>query len=276
MQSKNLRLILTNQHDNGYVSASSEALPARYTQVSARARPWRSSGLGEQIITTDLPGAEYLDAVVLYRHNLSGTATVRLELMNGTKGVVYDSGEVASNKELTPLGKFQFGIDPWGATKLDAIPIGQVAFWIPRTPADSYRITINDAENPDGYIEVGRIIAGEAFSPKFNAAYGLELTWREASEHRRTEGGSLRTVGNGNLSRQLPIDLDFIDKYDRRQLTDELLRIGKRGDVYVSVFPETGGLDEAEYAFMGRRDNDYAHTHDFYANWKSQLTFVEV
>lgn len=275
MRSKNLRLILTNQHDDGFVTATSEALPARYTQVSGRARPWRSTDTSEQVITCDLTDVKYLDAVVLYRHNLSDTATVKVELMNGTKGVVYDSGEVASN-ETIPLGKFRFGIDPWGATSLGAIPIEQVAFWLPRTPADSYRITINDADNPADYIEVGRIIAGETFSPKYNAAYGLELTWREASEHRRTEGGSLRTIGDGNLSRQLPVNLDFIEKHDRRQLTDELLRIGKRGDIYVSVFPETGGLDEAEYAFLGRRDNDYTHTHDFYGNWKSQLTFVEV
>ena len=63
---------------------------------------------------------------------------------------------------------------------------------------------------------------------------------------------------------------------DRRKLTDQLLRIGMRGDVYISVFPEKGGLDEAEYAFLGRRENDYSHTHSFYNNWKSQLVWIEV
>ena len=271
---KNLRLIMTNLHDTGYVTATSEALPAAYTQRSARVRPWRSADTSEQTITATLPAAKYLDAVVLYRHNLTGAAIARMEYLHGNN-VVYDSGVVASSDTI-PLGQFRFGVDPWGATTVGAIPIQQVAFWTPRTLADGYRITLTDPDNPDGVLEVGRIIAGETFSPKFNAAYNLELDWQEASEHRRTEGGSLRTVGDDSLARRLPIDLSFIDAYDRRQLTDQLLRIGKRGDVYISVFPEKGGLDEAEYAFMGRRENNYAHTHDFFGNWKSQLVWIEV
>lgn len=272
--SKNLRLILRNLHDTGYVTATSEALPAAYTQRSARVRPWRSSDATEQTITTALPQAAYLNAVVLYRHNLTGAATARLELLfNGA--VVYDSGLVASS-DVIPLGTFRFGVDPWGATTTGAIPIQQVAFWVPTTLATGYRITLSDESNPAGALEIGRIIAGETFSPKFNLSYDLELEYQEASEHRRTEGGSLRTVGDDSLARRLPINLDFIEPHDRRRLTDQLLRIGKRGDVYISVFPESGGLDEAEYAFMARRDNNYAHTHNFYNNWTSQLTWLEV
>ena len=147
---------------------------------------------------------------------------------------------------------------------------------MPTIRADSYRITISDPDNPDGFIEVGRIIAGETFSPKFNVSYGLELEYQESSEHRRTEGGSLRTIGDDSLARRLPINLDWLEAPDRRRMSDELLRIGKRGDIYISVFPESGGLDEAEYAFMARRENNHAHTHDFYANWSSHPVFVEV
>ena len=271
---KNLRLIIKNVHDTGYVTATSEALPAAYSQRSARVKPWRSVGTDPQTLTTALPKAEYIDSVVIYRHNLTGSATARLRLFKS--GVeVRDTGVVASS-DIIPLGVFRFGVDPWGATTTGAVPIQQIAFWIPLTLADEYRITINDPTNPDNCLEIGRIIAGETFSPKFNPSYDLTLEWQEASEHRRTEGGSLRTVGDDSLARRLPIDLNWLDARDRRKLSDQLLRIGKRGDVYISVFPEKGGLDEAEYAFLGRRENDYSHTHNFYNNWKSQLVWIEV
>lgn len=271
--SKNLRLIMTNLHDSAYVTATSEALPVEYTKRSERVRTWRSTDTTQQVITATFPGSMFLDAVVLYRHNLSSLSRIRVELLSG-EDVVHDTGEV-NVSGLIPLGKFRFGIDPWGATSTDELPIKQAPFWLPLVAVTGYRITITDPDNSHGYLEIGRIIAGQVVSPKFNAAYGLQLEWQDFSEHRRTEGHSLRTIGEG-IARRLPIDLNFMDAADRRKFTNEFLRNGKRSDVYISVFPEKGGLDEGEYAFLARRDNNYAHTHDFYQNWKTQIIFVEV
>lgn len=269
----NLRFILTNLHDRAYVTATSEALPVAYTQRSERVRTWRSTDTTAQVITAGLPSVEFISAVVLYRHNLSGVATARLELLSGGD-VVYDTGQRAVTDTL-PLGKFRFGVDAWGGSTDDAIPIKHFSFWAPTTAADGYRVTLIDPGNTDGHLEVGRIIAGQTFSPRYNAAYGLQLEYQDFAEHRRTEGNSLRTVGEG-LARRMTLDLNFLDGYDRRRLTSGLLKAGKRGDVYISVMPEKGGLDEAEYAFLARRESNHTHTHDFYQNWQSQIALVEV
>lgn len=270
---ENIRFIITNHHDSAYVTATTEALPAAYTQRSERVRTWRSTDASEQVITASLASAAFLEGIVLYRHNLSSSARVRVEVLNG-EDVAYDSGEV-NVSGLIPLGEFRFGVDPWGATSTGDLPIKQAPFWFRSMAATDYRITINDPDNTDGYIEIGRIIAGPVISPKYNPPYGLQLEWQDFAEHRRTEGMSLRTTGEG-IARSLPVDLNFMDRYDREALSSAFLRNGKRSDIYVSVYPEQGGFGEGEHAFLARRENNFAHTHDFFGNWKTQIALVEV
>ncbi|MCL7931675.1 hypothetical protein [Halomonas llamarensis] len=269
----NMRLIIDNVHDSATLTATSEALPVAYTQRSGRAYPWRSADTGTQVIEATLMGPQYLDTGVLYRHNLSASATVQMEFLYDAD-VVRDTG-VQSAAELIPPPLLRLGIDPWGASYNDKIPVAVQPYWITPTFATGYRITINDPANPDGYIQVGRVIAGLSFSPRYNFSYGVKLEWVEQVEHRRTEGGSLRSIGEG-LARRLTLELNYLPEADRTTLTTELVKRGKGADIFISLYPEQGGIKEIEHTFLARRDTSYAHTHDFYNNWQSSLPFLEV
>ncbi|NWO11726.1 hypothetical protein HLV40_15145 [Chromohalobacter salexigens] len=274
MSYPNMRLIIDNVHDAASLTATSEALPVDYTQRSGRSYVWRSTDTAEQIIEATLSGTQYIDAIVLYRHNLSASATVRVELLNGGS-VVYDSGASAVAELITPPS-LRVGIDPWGATYNDAIPVALTMFWLPITAVTGYRITIDDPANPDGFIQVGRIISGLSFSPRYNPAYGVQLTWQEGAENRRTEAGSLRTITSNSKARLLNIDLNHLPNSDRVTLTTELVKRGMGSDVFVSLYPEQGGVKEIEHAFLAKRNSDFSSTHDFYANWQSTIPFLEV
>lgn len=268
-----LRMIVDNVHDNATVTATSEALPAAYTQRAGRSYVWRSTDLTEQVLTATLPSPKFVDAIVLYRHNLSSSSRVRVELLNDVD-VVHDSGSV-NISGLVALGDFRFGVDPWGATLTDKVPIQQAAFWVEATPITGYRVTITDPKNLHDSMEVGRIIAGTTVEPQFNAAYGLSLEWMDFSEHLRSEGNSLRTLGGG-IARRLSFDLSYMDTNGRAALSRAFLGKSKGSDVYVSVYPEVGGMQEAEHAFLARRDDSYQHTHNFFSNWQVPITFLEV
>lgn len=270
----NMRLIIDNVHDTASLTATSEALPVAYTQRNGRAYPWRSVNTATQVIEATLMGLEYLDAVVLYRHNLSASATVQIELLNGAD-VVHDTG-VQSAAELIPPPLLRLGVDPWGASYNDKIPVAVQPYWITPTFATGYRITINDPANPGGYIQVGRVIAGLSFSPRYNFSYGVKLEWVELIEHRRTEGGSLRSIGGEGLARLLTLDLNYLSEADRTTLTTELVKRGMSADIFISAYPEQGGIKEIEHTFLARRDTSYSHTHDFYNNWQSSLPLLEV
>lgn len=271
--SDNIRLIINNEHDGATLTATSEAMAVAYTQRSGRSYVWRSTDLAPQTITATLPGVRYLSGVVVYNHNLSSSGQIRIEyLLDGA--VVYDSGAIIA-ADLIPLGTWQVGIDPWGEQDLTELPTVQLNVWTNATLADSYRITLDDSSSSDGYLQVSRIFAGIAYSPEFNPQYGLSLEWQDFAENRRTESGSLRTVGNGT-ARRLTFDLDFLSRAGLNQLSRELLRTGKARDIYVSVYPGKGGMLEAEHAFVARRGNDYSHSHSFFDNWQAAIEFQEV
>lgn len=274
---KNLRIIFDNVHDAATtLTATSEAssqLSIDKTQRSGRSYVWRSLDTSPQVVTASFDNPLSINGVVIYQHNLSNLAKVRVEYIRNNN-VIYDSGELIA-AELVPLGEWEAGIDPWGGSQVIQLPNVQLSVLTPSVFIDGYKITIDDPANPDGFIQVQRIVAGKYYSPKFNASYNPSLYWVDSSEHRRTEAGSTNTI-DGNLYRRLSINLDFLDAADRSELTLKALTSGKSSDVFISLFPDTGGIDEAEYEFLARRENDYGHTHNYFNNWQNQLVFIEV
>lgn len=272
--SENMRIIFDNLHDDSTLTATSEALPVSYTQRSGRSYVWRSTSTAGQVITAMLPSPKYINSVILLRHNISVSGTVRVELLlNGS--VVYDSGE-AFPSELKPLGEFIAGVDPWGLSDLALLPAKQFAVWLPQIVlCDSYRITIDDASNPDGYIQTGRIFAGQYYSPVTNPAYGMSLEWQDFGDNVRTESGSLRTVGRGS-ARQMSFDIEVLAQQGFSDLTLQLTRAGKESDVYITMYPEQRGVLEAAHAFVAKRASNYTTANDRYRNWRAPLTFDEV
>lgn len=269
----NLRMIIENAHDDAMLTATSEALPVAFTQRSGRSYVWRSTSLDEQVITASFSEPRFLSAMVLYNHNLTSEGTIRVEyLLEGE--TVYDSGTIIA-ADIIPLGVWRAGIDPWGAQDVTELPIAQYNVWTESTLVDGYRITLNDANHPDGYLQIARIITGVAYSPRFNASYGVELEWVDFAENTRTESGSLRTIGEG-MARRLTFDLSHLSGAGLGELSREMLKARKRQDIYVSLYPEAGSIKEAEHAFVARRDNNYGHTHDRARNWQNQMVLEEV
>lgn len=269
-----MRLVVSNLNDAATLAATSEALPIEYTQRSGRAYVWRSTDTATQVITGTWSSTNFIDAFTLYRHNLSPSATVRFELLQDAE-VVYDSGAVAT-AELIPPPLLRVGIDPWGATYNDEIAVPLTSLWLDPSAGNSFRITITDPANPAGFLQVGRIIIGLSISLQYNPVYGATMTWLENAEQVRTEGGSLRTITSGGQARLLSVDQNTLPESDRVKLTTELVKRGKQADIFVSLYPEQGGVKELEHAFLSRRQNDYGTTHDRFANWQTALEFLEV
>lgn len=270
--SKNLRIIFNNQHDIATLSATSEALPIEHTQRSGRSYAWRSADVAPQIITASIPPT-YLSALVLLQHNISLTGSVRVELLL-SGSVVCDSGRKMPS-EAKPLGEWVVGVDAWAVSDLSELPSRQYVHWMDRLElCDSYRITIEDAANPLGFIQLGRIFSGQYYSPEYNPVYGLSFELDEFTELVRTESGSSRSVGEGS-TRTVSFDLDFLNKNGMEELALALVGAGKRAEVYLNVYPEQGGITEAIHAFSAKRRSNFAQQHNFFNNWASSMTFEE-
>lgn len=274
MTNPNMRMIVSNLNDIATLTATSEALPVAYTQRSGRAYVWRSTDTATQVINGAWASPQFIDSATIYRHNLSQNASFRFEaFLDGA--TVVDSGPTVTAELITPPS-LRVGIDPWGATYNDAIAVPLKSIWFPPTLADSYRITITDPANPAGFLQIGRLIVGLSISLEYNPRYGVTQEWIEDAEQVRTEGGSLRTISSGGQARLLSVDQGTLSDADRVKLTTELVKRGKQADIFVSLYPEQGGVKELEHAFLSRRRNNYATTHDRFANWQTALEFLEV
>lgn len=270
-----IRIIMDNQHDLATLTASSAQAPVEYTQIKGRSYSWRGGSARNEQVTAMLENPDFISAVVVYGHNLSSVGTVQVEyLFEGA--VVYDTGPIVA-ADIIPLGVWRAGIDPWGGQDLSALPSIHYNVWTEPTLIDGYRLTFDDPGNHGGYIQVGRIFSGIPYSPpkKMNVEFGVKLAWQFRGEKQRTESGSLRHIGGG-VSRRLTFDLNHLDDEEYSILTQELLKAGVSKDVYINIFPETGGVKEASHAFVAMRDGDYEHVHDRHNNWRSPHVYLEV
>ncbi|MBL4781667.1 MAG: hypothetical protein JKX92_05440 [Porticoccaceae bacterium] len=268
-----LRFIIENQHASAVVSATSEALPASYTRDSRRAYAWRSTGTASQTISATPVAAVSANGLAIVRHNLSAGATVRLQLkLNGA--TVYDSAALAVGEPI-PAGVWRAGIDAYGATYNELLDPQIFNHWFTVTHFDEYLIIIDDPSNLAGFLQIGQIFIGQAFEPRYNMSFGLQLEWLEQTEHLRSDAGSLRSEGTQAKHRRLHLGLDWLDPGDRTSLTVGFFAAGKGADIFVSAYPEAGGMLEIEHAFVGRRRDDLGFTHPFHNNWQTRLVFDE-
>lgn len=276
MAKNQLRILADNLHDTATLTATSESLPITNTQISRRSSVWRSTSAAEQIITGDLAVPGNINCIAVFRHNLGANGITRIEVLSG-ETVLYDTGPV-STAIYIPAGIWRAGIDPWEATYNDQLP-GNTPLsivWLPSIAnATGYRITLGVAYEY-GYHEVGRIIAGAYFSPAVNFSWSPKVEWIETAEHLRTEGGTLYTVGGGDIYRRISINLDWLSDADRTQLISQLGKAGQSADLLVSLYPEGSTMAALEHTMVCRRIVTLSTTHDRFSNWKLPLTFEEI
>lgn len=229
-------------------------LPVTNLQVEGRGRVARTAdATGSKVINGDLAGVSALSGLVLYNHNLSGTALLRLQAWDGlsqTGTMVYDSGSVNATPPVG-WGDFGWGAIPWGANIFYSWGRAFTDLWFPAVGALSFRITITDTSNPDGYLQIKRLLLGPYFEPFVNLEVGMQLHWEDNSEQTRTAGGSLRT-DNQVLYRVLRGKLAGLKATERAPWMDLLRQIGKRSEVFISVYPDAGGKLERDHAVLGK------------------------
>ncbi|MFG1487652.1 hypothetical protein ABMA58_00210 [Oceanospirillum sp. HFRX-1_2] len=277
MNKRNLRLLAHNAHDQATLTATSEALPIANTQRSERPMVWRSTDLSEQVIEAQLATGAVIDCVALVRHNLGASGLRRIELLY-QGDVVYDSGPEPT-AILIPAGVWRAGVDAWGATYNDQLPVDSAVtvHWVPQQLlVTGYRITLTSA-NPDGFMQIGRIFAGASFSPEVNFDWSPKVEWQEQGEHLPTEGGSLRTVGLSGLRRKVDLQLSWLSDSDRVQLVSLLGKAGLSADLLISLYPShESEMLELEGLIVCRRAPAISTQHTRPDNWQMPQTFIEV
>jgi hypothetical protein len=237
----NLRIIYDNAIDRASLVASTTAgaLVAANLLSDIKSDVWRSTAT-IATITATFTTPELIAGVVIPFCNFTSLATVRVRGYTnvGDATPIFDTGAVLCSQ--APL----LGLWGWGT------PLGANAFsygggvyarvWVDAnaTPAAVMKLVvdINDTTNPSGYIEAGRLVAGNYWSPTTNVNYGAAVTTIDTSKQLRNDAGDLLT-DNGTRHRKQTLNLSAMSPTDRALLWNILAGNGLSRPMLLSLFP---------------------------------------
>lgn len=260
----NLHIITSSDLDGLAVTTTPTAessLPASNMLDPRRGLFMRVTGTPDPlVIKFTRSGGEsafYASGFALARHNFPTDTTARIRLygdIDQTGSVVYDSGAVVTSV-IVPWGSFLAGIDPWA----DAYTLGIPDIFAHWFDAVAYKSLQIDIDQPSGseiaYLDIGRLYIGWAFVPTVNFSRGAAIVWVDKSIHNRTAGGGIRTEGVVSF-RRYELSLDFMPVSDRERLSHLLERVGKQGDMLITLDPEATGRTHIENTMVGKRVSD--------------------
>lgn len=198
--------------------------------------PWRSVGVNAQILQGVLLGTKSVSCLCLYAHNLSFAATIRLQLsLDNFVTTTFDQTWDAI------LPTYGFGLDPFGLIPFGGYEITQrtpySVFYFDKKLGSYYRITITDLTNPDGYIQAGRLMLGDYWTPEFNVEYGdYSRDRKNTNVVTESESGALFEK-QGISYRSYEITLKKLTENDELRIDDLVKKAGKGGHVLFSAYP---------------------------------------
>lgn len=185
---------------------------------------------------------------VMLGHNLTTAATVRFVVTTDANDATPSARtlETAALPVWVPTvlpGALPWGVFPWDGIDTSAYPAGPAFFH--RSGQNGLGrylwVYVTDTANPAGYIEIGRFMAGAAWSPLFNAAYGASIRWIDPSETRRTRGGR-RLVLTRPRYREFNMSFERLTKDEAFGVAFEINRqLGKGGNFFVAFDLEEAG-----------------------------------
>lgn len=279
----NLRIVTANAIDGATISASStasELLTADNLKLPYKTLVHRASGTSVTY-TVSLPGTQKIGMVGLAFTNLSPSATIEVGswpswtdftvdppvVHMGTTGPqTAAAGQIgaAGFESTTGVNSFTYG-----GGKYASVYFGH-------QDLSSFTITINDPGNPDGYVEVGNIIAGDWWTPSRNASYGSSATVVDLTKNERTEAGDLLS-SRGPRSRKLNLVFNDFDAADRDAIWALMRYNGLSRPFFASLFPEDGNR-AAEQAFQiyGKLSTLSALTCANYSSYSTSMEIEEV
>lgn len=215
--------------------ATFPSLPVTNLQVQGRDTICRLSSPASSSIVCSWAAAQTLDSIALCGTNLTLASTVRILLYSdsATTVNVYDSGVMTAalglgaQSVIANIDEAEFKI------------FKNAEFWIPqRADVKSINIVITDAANPDGYVDVARLVVGRYKEFKYAEPYsGANLSIESLTTMERNKSGSNVSNKGANYQR-LEIKKEWIaEATDWADMMAIYTRCGMDRDFYYSQYP---------------------------------------
>jgi hypothetical protein len=301
----NLRIIYNNLTDVAGTTVTVSSTASSSTVVAKmltdyKGEVWRSANMATTLpitfanIRIVFTTPSIVSGVILAYTNLRSDASIRVRGYVGTAPTLTgttDAPTITENgltlfdtdfEECNPpagLGQFQWGLEGLGITG-NELRKGYSRIWIPladRVPCTSLTIEIQNPGNVDRYIEVGRLIIGDYWSPTYNTSFGLSANFKDTSSAERSEAGDLITV-NGIQYPSVSFDLKYLNIKDRNEFNRLIKNRGTKKPLFVSLFPDNTGdyVKEQMHQIYGKQVQLFGISHPIFDMYSSQVEIEEI
>lgn len=250
----NIFFIGKNLLDDATLTATSTAsgFDVDNMKIDKRSSIWRSTDLSEQTITVTWAAGQQLSGIGLAFTNLIDGSTVQIKLYtnSGDPSPVYDSG----------VKNIEFNYDPptgFSSIGLDSFAFGggnYFATLLDTTTAEEMEVIVNSSGNPDGYMEISRIITGFAFTPAYGAEYGASIDHDDSTVLFRTDSGDSLSH-RGTINKRMSLNLGVLRPVDRQALMNIIRSRGVANPIFASIYENSDNAEEKQsYMIYGRFD----------------------
>lgn len=213
---------------------------------------WRSTESSASLTMT-LPQQEFVAFTALAFCNLTSEAQMEVRVLSA--GVeVYSSGYFLACPPGV-FGSLSWGHEPLGVNHYTYAEQQVYAYhWLSEVAVgDQIVVSISDPNNPAGYLEAGKLVVGNYWSPEITADLGVTLGVVDASRTARTDSGDL-TTSVGPRSKTLSFSLSSLLPEEGQRLRSLLLAAGKDRAVFVSLYPENEDpTKEQAFQLLGKQ-----------------------
>lgn len=191
------RFLLGTAVDQAQISASSQVdtLPVGNLQDQQRTKLWRATGCAQEYVDIDLGRVKSLTALALIQHNLSydGVITLQAGSAPGTSDLMdqaYPAWEPLFGLGEGGLGQYGLGGYLTPEQVRTFFPAGTLRIiYFHEVRARYWRLLLEDADNPDGYLQAGRVILDFYRQSSRMVASGMKITAQDPSKVSYSKGG---------------------------------------------------------------------------------------
>jgi hypothetical protein len=274
----NLRIVSNNAADRATLTADVTAgsYSVGYLQTDYKTEIYRSTGTSATITALWTTG-ELVRCVALPFTNFTENATLRVRGYTnaGDASPAFDTTAVDCCP-YSSAAAFGWDIVTPGVANFAYGGAVYAALWFEGGTVKKLVIDIADAGNAAGYVEAGRLMAGDYYELSQNPNYGAQLGFADLSEHKRSDAGDLVT-DNRTRSKTLSFSLEGMPEADRAAIMRLLRAGGLANPLYVSVFPDGSDYDlTQDYQIYGKLSQGSNVALQHFANYATSLTIDEI
>jgi hypothetical protein len=184
-------------------------------------------------------------------HNLIDGSTIRIRLYDGfnqTGSVTHDSTALSAGT-IKPFGEWVPGVDPANAEwQLGDIFPQHYFYSFSQVTYQSIQIDIAAPYNTE--IDIGRLMLGFVFEPKWNYEWGSKWEWIDEGDENTAS----------SCYRAFTFDLNDLENFENDRYEYEKIKTTKQGDLLLCLQPSATGLERLKNTAICKRNTDISRT----------------